>query len=701
MPFAITAAEIESMGVDAGRASDLAERCAAAWRGLDPRNGVDQVGAWASVRVLLLTDMATRWDFPLHLGLYRHVFRERSAEDGPPPAWSPPAEVVRAANATSVQSEAGCATFKDLHRWSIENRERFWSAALRRLGIVFRSPPQRILDSPFDVASPNWLPGAVMNIAESCFRADPAKNAIVSASEESPVLRRTSYEELRRLSARVANGLEAFGVAPGERVALYMPMTPEAVAIYLGVILSGRSVVGIADTSAPLDLEKRARIGGAKAIFTIDSYRRDGKDLPIYDKVVAAEAPPAVVLPREGQASSRLRRPVDKDWQDFLSPRDAFEPARCAPSDVTNVLFSSGTTKDPKAIVWTHVTPIKSAADAYFHQDVHQADVLAWPTSYGWMMGPWLTYAALVNRATIALYVGGPTGRAFGQFVQEAGVTILGVVPKLVRSWRSQRTMEGLDWSAVRLFSSTAEPSSPEDMLYLMFLAGYRPIVEYCGGTEVGGGYITGSVVQPCAPGTFTTPALGLDLVILEDGHPADRGEVFLVPPSIGLSNEVLNYDNREEYLAGVPPGPNGETLRRHGDQIERLGGGYYRHRGRIDDTINVNGVKTSSEEIRGAIANQAVYDAKPIAVDVDGKGQASLVIYAVPRDPSLLTSEDFRARLRTEFQLAIKERLNPLLAHVHDVVLVSELPEAGPGKTRTMKELQSDYRARSERRAS
>jgi acetyl-CoA synthetase len=153
--------------------------------------------------------------------------------------------------------------------------------------------------------------------------------------------------------------------------------------------------------------------------------------------------------------------------------------------------------------------------------------------------------------------------------------------------------------------------------------------------------------------------------------------------------------------LAGVPPGPNGETLRRHGDQIERLGGGYYRHRGRIDDTINVNGVKTSSEEIRGAIANQAVYDAKPIAVDVDGKGQASLVIYAVPRDPSLLTSEDFRARLRTEFQLAIKERLNPLLAHVHDVVLVSELPEAGPGKTRTMKELQSDYRARSERRAS
>ena len=141
-----------------------------------------------------------------------------------------------------------------------------------------------------------------------------------------------------------------------------------------------------------------------------------------------------------------------------------------------------------------------------------------------------------------------------------------------------------------------------------------------------------------------------------------------------------------------------GDVLRRHGDQIERLGGGYYRHLGRIDDMININGVKTSSEEIRSVLKNEFVYDSKPIAVDIDRSGQHRLVVYAVPRDPRLLGSDELRAQLRREFQRAIKENLNPLLAHVEDVVLVSELPQAGPGKTRTMKELRSDYAARTAR---
>ena len=393
-----------------------------------------------------------------------------------------------------------------------------------------------------------------------------------------------------------------------------------------------------------------------------------------------------------------LLRDDDLAWEDFLGDRDTYDAVPCHPGEPTNILFSSGTTKDPKGIPWTHTTPIKSAADAYLHLDVRPSDVLAWPTSFGWMMGPWLTYASLMNNATMALYVGSTTTRAFGDFVAGAGVTMLGVVPKLVRSWKSDGAMEGLDWHRIRLLASTAEPSTPEEMLYLMFLAGYRPIIEYCGGTEIGGGYVTGTVVQPCAPSTFTTPALGLDFVILDDGHPARRGEVFLVPPSIGLSTDLLNYDNDKEYYAGVPKGPHEERLRRHGDQIERLGGGYYRHLGRIDDMININGVKTSSEEVRSAIGNDLVYDSKPIAVDLDGSGQHRLVVYAVPRDARLLGSDELRIQLRGEFQRSIKANLNPLLAHVEDVVLVSELPQAGPGKTRTMKDLRKDYLARKAR---
>ena len=144
---------------------------------------------------------------------------------------------------------------------------------------------------------------------------------------------------------------------------------------------------------------------------------------------------------------------------------------------MSNVLFSSGTTGEPKAIPWTHTTPIRSAADAWLHHNLRPGDVVAWPTSLGWMMGPWLIYATLINGATMAIYGGNPATRGMGHFVETAGVTLLGVVPTLVRSWRLTHCVAACDWSRIRAFSSTGECSNAEDMLYLMSLAGWKPII--------------------------------------------------------------------------------------------------------------------------------------------------------------------------------------------------------------------------------
>src|SRR5262249_41062488 len=153
-------------------------------------------------------------------------------------------------------------------------------------------------------------------------------------------------------------------------------------------------------------------------------------------------------------------RPGDVAWSDWLPPSSAaFLAVPRKPDDPINVLFSSGTTGEPKAIPWTHSTPIKAAMDAHFHHNVRAGDVLVWPTNRGWMMGPWLIFASLINRATIGLYYDAPTGRAFGQFVQDSGATMLGVVPSLVKTWRASKCMEGLDWSKLKVFSSTGECS--------------------------------------------------------------------------------------------------------------------------------------------------------------------------------------------------------------------------------------------------
>ena len=515
-----------------------------------------------------------------------------------------------------------------------------------------------------------------LNIVDSCFRAAADAIAIITQCEGEDSLVTLTYQELACLTNRVANGLVDIGLRPGDAVAVDMPMNAESVAIYLGIVKAGCVVVGIADSFAPDEIATRLRIGQAKAIFTQDYINRAGKRLPLYEKVVAANAPKAIVYSCAGSDTVvQIQRAEDITWNDFLSDVETFTAVPCDPDAHTNILFSSGTTGEPKAIPWTHTTPIKCAADAYLHHDIHPGDVLAWYTNLGWMMGPWLIYASLINKATIALSDGVPTSRDFGVFVQNAKVTMLGVVPTLVRAWKNTDCMHGLDWHTIRAFSSTGECSNPEEMLYLMSLAGYKPVIEYCGGTEIGGGYVTGTRIQPAAPSTFTTPALGLDFLLFDDeGNPSDNGEVFIVPPSLGLSTHLLNADHNAVYFTETPR----PKLRRHGDALERLADGYYRIHGRVDDTMNLSGIKVSSAEIEEVLnVVSGVQETAAVAVSPKDGGPSQLVIYAV-----LIESESVPTKqaLHAELQTALSEHLNPLF-RIHDVIIVDALPRTASNK--------------------
>jgi acetyl-CoA synthetase len=295
------------------------------------------------------------------------------------------------------------------------------------------------------------------------------------------------------------------------------------------------------------------------------------------------------------------------------------------------------------------------------------------------MMGPWLIYASLINGATMGIYGGSPVSRGMGHFVEEAGITVLGVVPTLVRSWRLTGCIHGCDWSRIRAFSSTGECSNADDMLYLMCLAGWKPVIEYCGGTEIGGGYITGTMVQPAAPSTFTTPAMGLDFEILdEQGQPADNGELFLIPPSIGLSTRLLNQDHDRVYHQGTPRGSRGQILRRHGDQMEALPGGYFHSHGRADDAMNLKGIKVSSAELeRVFLLVPYVRETAAVAVAPEAGGPSELVVYVVLREPG---QEIAAVRLKHDLQAALREHHSSAFK-IHDVRVIEALPRTASNK--------------------
>jgi acetyl-CoA synthetase len=616
--------------------------------------------------------------FALHQLLHQATFADWSASQGPAPAWFPSKEQIQSTHIADVMKIVQINSYADLHHWSVQHRAEFWEMMIQRLGIRFREPYTKILNLVQGVEAPQWLVNAHLNIVESCFQGPVDRPAICFQSEGGSLITVT-YGELQALANRVANGLLNLGFQPGDTIAIVMPMTIEAVAIYLGVILVGGVVVSIADSFAADEIATRLRIGQAKAIFTQDFIVRGGKDLPLYTKVVAAQAPTAIVVAGDPSYPMKLRL-GDLTWQTFLSSTESFTAIPVLPNTHTNILFSSGTTGEPKAIPWTHTTPIKCAVDGHLHHDIHPGDVVTWPTNLGWMMGPWLIYATLINQATIALFDGAPTTRAFGQFVQDAGVTMLGVVPSLVQVWRSTNCLQGLDWQCVKTFSSTGECSNPQDMFFLMSRASYRPVIEYCGGTEIGGGYITGTLVQPAAPATFTTPALGLDLAILDEaGQPAEKGEAFIIPPSIGLSTELLNRDHHQVYFANTPLLPSDPSikLRCHGDQIERLPNGYYRAQGRVDDTMNLGGIKVSAVELEQVINSVAgVQESAAIAFAPPEGGPSQLIVFVVLEPDFVILPEILKKLL----QERIRGSLNPLFK-IHHLSVISSLPRTASNK--------------------
>ncbi|GFP84519.1 probable acyl-activating enzyme 17 peroxisomal [Phtheirospermum japonicum] len=247
-------------------------------------------------------------------------------------------------------------------------------------------------------------------------------------------------------------------------------------------------------------------------------------------------------------------------------------------------------------------------------------------------------------------------------------------------------------------FASTGEASNVDEYLWLMGRARYKPVIEYCGGTEIGGGFVTGSLLQNQSLAAFSTPAMGCSLFILgDDGFPIVSpletlilrprtpqncpgiGELALGPLMFGASSTLLNADHYDIYFKQMPVW-NGKVLRRHGDVFERTSKGYYRAHGRADDTMNLGGIKVSSVEIE-RICNSAdtrILETAAVGVPPPGGGPERLVVAVVFKDTDK-TSSDLSI-LATSFNSALQKYLNPLFK-VSDIVPLPYLPRTATNK--------------------
>ncbi len=662
------------------------------------------IDAWNAIRTLVLQPGDT-------LETKRQLFNQcyaawDEAHWGKPPVWEVTDPLrLKQSNTQALMTALSVTDYDDLYQLSIDQGKVFWHALTQRLGIRFKNATLPHADKLVDASNPEnprWFPGLKLNIVDSMLAAPSDHIALVYRREGTQQTVIMTYGELHLASNRVACALLQSGFKKGNHIAIDMPMNKESVVIFLGILKMGGTLVSLADSFKAADIALRLQQipAGVKAIFTQDFT---GKN-PLYEVIKRTpHAPTAIVLTTPNQSLPVLR-PGDLHYEPWLLsctlPYATFDSVAMDPDDNLNIIFSSSTStgkekageapKAPKAIPWQAHTFIKSAADAHLHHDMQAHKTLCWPTNLGWMMGSFAIAAALMNGGRLALYDGSPLTREFGVFVRDVKVTILGLVPALAERWEKTGCMEGLDWSSIERFSSTGSPSMPANYFYLMALVPqFAPVIEYMGGTEIGGGYITNTEFRAFSPSLFNTPTLGTPLhIATKESAELQKGEVCFPllngkgqTPPMGLSSALLNGDHHQKYFEGELQDEQGQRLRRHGDILQVGPHQQFQSGGRADDGIKINAIKTSSTELEAYIKTAKIAAVKDVVITAvrskDSQGGEGKVVAFVVVDPAVKFTS---SSLREQCEQAIKQH-NPQLAKLHAVEIIAAVPVTASNK--------------------
>jgi len=599
-------------------------------------------------------------------------------------AWSPSERYLARSRLRQFAEAHGHHDFASLHRWSIEDLEAFWRAVDRDLRLVWKKPYDRVLDTSRGILWTTWWLGGRMNFVASALRHDPSRTAIIFEGEEGRT-RRLTYGELASAVRRCAAGLRALGVKPGDRVGIFLPLTPECVIATLAVAAIGAIYTPIFSGYASDAIAGRLRDCDASVLITADGFLRRGQVIQMKETADAAvDGAPSVrlviLVPRLGRKVRLRDREVT--W-DFMMTQGADESiADTSPEDPYMLIYTSGTTGRPKGAVHVHGGfPIKAAQDLAHVFDLQSGDLLWWFTDIGWMMGPWLIAGGLINGATILLYDGAPdfpdAGRVWS-IVERHRVTHLGISPTAIRGLMraGEEPVRRHDRSSLFVLGSTGEPWNPEPWWWYFGVVGDKraPLINYSGGTECSGGILGCTTWTPLKPTAFAGPVPGIAADVADPhGHSLRGavGELVIRQPWPGMTRGF--WRDPEKYVATYwSRFPNVWV---HGDWARIDSDGFWYIEGRSDDTLKVAGKRVGPAEVESAAtAHAAVLEAAAIGVPHELKGEA-IVVFVVLR-----AGHDATEALGREIADSIADRLGRAL-RPETVRFLSDLPKTRNAK--------------------
>jgi acetyl-CoA synthetase len=601
---------------------------------------------------------------------------------------APPQRVTEGAHFPTIDS------YEKMYQKSIENPEQFWGD-LAASEIDWFHKFTQVMDCDFEQGMAAWFLGGKLNISHNCIdrhlktRAD--KIAIIWEGDEPGDVRRITYRELHREVCRLANVLRHNDIHRGDRVAIYMPMIPEAAFAMLACARIGavHSVV-FAGFSAEA-LRDRIQDARCKAVITADEGRRGKKIIPLKrpvdEAVMACPTVKHVFMVRHTGNKVPFYEPRDIDLVLAMKNERPYCPVEHMDSeDTLFLLYTSGSTGKPKGISHTIAGYLLYAMLTHKYVfDYREEDIFACVADIGWITGhTYVVYGPLANGATTVMFESIPTYPDAGRYwdmVERLKITQFYTSPTAIRAIArmGDSFVKKYDRSSLRVLGSVGEPINPESWLWYYDVVGERRcnIVDTWWQTETGGIMITPLPgATPTKPGSASFPFFGIEPALIDDEGNEIKGNdvsglLAIKKPWPSMARTIQGDHQRfaETYFNPFP----GYYLT--GDGARRDADGYYWITGRVDDVINVSGHRMGTAEVESAlVSHPGCAEAAVVGFEHDIKGQG-IFAYVILKE-GFDSDDDLVGELRNEVRIHIGP-----IAIPDQILIVSGLPKTRSGK--------------------
>ncbi len=599
--------------------------------------------------------------------------------------YHPSKEVIKNANVKD---------YENLYKKSISDPQLFWAEEAKKL--KWYKKWQKVLDDS-NVPFYKWFTGGKFNIIANAIDRHLEtwrrnKLAIIWEGEPGDV-RTMSYHALNREVSKFANVLKSMGVKKGEIVTIYMPQIPELVIAMLACAKIGAAHSVVYGGFSQEALATRIEDANSRVLLTADGGYRRGKITDL--KGIANEAinrsPTIEVCITVKRTGHEVHMENDRDfWYHDLMNLPIASP-RCETEimdaeDLLFILYTSGTTGQPKGLMHTHAGyAVYTSTTHRYVFDIKDEDRWWCAADPGWVTGhSYLVYGPLINGSTIVMYEGAPNHpypNRWWNMVEKYGITVMYTSPTAIRGLMrfGDQWPRRHDLSSLRLLGSVGEPINPEawKWYYEVIGGGRCPIMDTWWQTETGGHMITPLPVTPLKPGSATKPFFGITAAVVNDEaeevQPGEEGKLVIKTPWPGMARGIFGDPNRyvETYWAEYKK----KGWYKAGDSARIDADGYIWVIGRIDDVIKVSGYRLGTAEVESAlVSHPKVAEAAAIAVPHEVKGN-SIQVYVILRSGFTANKE-----LEDDLREHVGKEIGPI-ARPDKITFVESLPKTRSGK--------------------